>query len=89
MHVLNGTEQQGRYNSLFNSQEAATAVAIYERLVRDFPAVDFGYRVGVVTPYKGQVGELKKQFRIKFGEGILSKVAFNTVDVRLLFSLLT
>jgi senataxin len=81
MHVKGGSEQQGRSNSLYNSLEASTAVAIYERLLKDFSSIDFDYRVGVVTPYKGQVEELKKQFRQRFGTNIVAKVSFNTVDV--------
>lgn len=82
MHVRGGNEVAGRHHSLTNPQEAATALAIYERLLREYPAIDFDYRIGVVTPYKGQVGELKRQFRNRFGLDILSKVSFNTVDVR-------
>lgn len=81
MHVRGGSEQSNRVNSISNPQEAATAVALYERLRRQYPSIDFDYRIGVVTPYKGQVGELKKQFRQAFGEDILSKLSFNTVDV--------
>ena len=81
MHVKGGSEQSNRYNSLTNQVEAATAVALYDRIRRDYSTIDFDYRIGVVTPYKGQVGELKKQFRQKFGEDILSKISFNTVDV--------
>lgn len=87
MHVKGGSEQQGRFNSLYNPLEASTAVAIYDRLLRDFPTIDFNYRVGVVTPYKGQVIELKKQFRQRFGADIIGKVSFNTVDVSSSFRL--
>ncbi|GAA5844189.1 hypothetical protein JCM9279_001721 [Rhodotorula babjevae] len=77
---VQGQEQTGRYHSFTNPIEAATALAIYERLKRDYPSTDFDYRVGIVTPYKGQVGELKRQFRQRFGEDILTKISFNTVD---------
>lgn len=82
MHVKGGSEQQTRHRSLSNPQEASVAVAIYARMLKDFPAIDLNYRVGVVTPYKGQVMELKKQFRNCFGMDVLVKVSFNTVDVR-------
>lgn len=84
MHVRNGSEVQGRHHSLTNPAEAATALAIYERLLRDYPSIDFDYRIGIVTPYKGQVGELKKVFRNRFGLEIMAKVSFNTVDVSLI-----
>lgn len=81
MHVKGGNEVRGRHHSLSNPVEAATALSIYERLVREYPKVDFDYRIGIVTPYKGQVQELKQVFKKKFGFDILSKVSFNTVDV--------
>lgn len=79
---IEGQEMQGRHHSYTNPVEAATALAIYERLRRDYPSTDFDYRIGVVTPYKGQVIELKRTFRQKYGEEIVTKIAFNTVDVR-------
>ncbi|KWU45575.1 hypothetical protein RHOSPDRAFT_32881 [Rhodotorula sp. JG-1b] len=79
LHV-DGREQVGRHHSYSNPTEAATAAAIFDRLRRDYPSVDFSYRIGIVTPYKGQVGELKRVFRQRYGEEILTKIAFNTVD---------
>ncbi|KAM0752744.1 hypothetical protein T439DRAFT_286412 [Meredithblackwellia eburnea MCA 4105] len=80
MHVNGGEEVAGRHHSLSNPREAATALAIYERLTADFPTIDFAQRIGVVTPYKGQVGELRKQFRNKFGFAITERISFATVD---------
>jgi senataxin len=80
-HVRNGNEVPGRHHSWSNPAEAAVALAIYERLQREFPKIDFDYRIGIVTPYKGQVFELKNTFRRKFGEDIISRISFNTVDV--------
>ncbi|CDR46333.1 hypothetical protein NBRC10512_007411 [Rhodotorula toruloides] len=77
---IEGQEMSGRHHSYTNPVEAATALAIYERLRRDYPSIDFDYRIGIVTPYKGQVIELKRTFRQKYGEEIVSKIAFNTVD---------
>lgn len=80
LHVKGGREEQGKHHSLYNREEAAVAVALYDRLRRDCPQIDLDFRVGIITPYKGQLGELKKQFRRRFGDEILSKVDFNTVD---------
>lgn len=80
-HVRNGNEVAGRHHSWSNPAEAAVALAIYERLQREFPKIDFDYRIGIVTPYKGQVFELKRTFRKKYGDEIVSKISFNTVDV--------
>ncbi|GAA5875105.1 hypothetical protein JCM16303_005010 [Sporobolomyces ruberrimus] len=77
---VNGMETAGRHHSWTNPQEAQTALSIYDRLSKQYPAIDFGYRIGIVTPYKGQVGELKKTFRQRYGEEILSRISFNTVD---------
>jgi senataxin len=63
-----------------NSQEAAVAVSLYAKLVQECKGIDLSFRVGVITAYKAQVGELRKQFRRQFGDEILSKVDFNTVD---------
>ncbi|SCZ89810.1 BZ3500_MvSof-1268-A1-R1_Chr1-3g01592 [Microbotryum saponariae] len=79
-HVRNATEVAGRHHSWTNPQEAQTALAIYERIIREYPHVDLNYRIGIVTPYKGQVWELKTTFRRRFGDDILSKISFNTVD---------
>lgn len=80
-HVNNSTEMQGRFDSWKNPREAATALAIYQRLRKQFPTIDFDYRIGIVTPYKAQVFELKSVFRRACGEEVLSKITFNTVDV--------
>ncbi|GAA5958558.1 hypothetical protein JCM3765_006673 [Sporobolomyces pararoseus] len=77
---VNGMETAGRHHSWTNPQEAQTALSIYDRLSKEYPSIDFGYRIGIVTPYKGQVGELKKTFRQRYGEEILSRISFNTVD---------
>ncbi|GAA5972915.1 hypothetical protein JCM11641_004002 [Rhodosporidiobolus odoratus] len=77
---VDGREQAGRHHSWTNPTEAATALAIYERIRRDYPSIDFDYRIGIVTPYKGQVQTLRSTFRNRFGEEILTKISFNTVD---------
>lgn len=81
---VSGMETAGRHHSWTNPQEAQTALAIYDRLSKEYSTIDFAYRIGIVTPYKGQVGELKKVFRQRYGEEILSRISFNTVDVSLL-----
>ncbi|GAA6017752.1 hypothetical protein JCM10207_000484 [Rhodosporidiobolus poonsookiae] len=77
---VDGHEVAGRHHSWTNPTESATALAIYERLKREYASIDFDYRIGIVTPYKGQVQELRRTFRQKYGEEILSKISFNTVD---------
>ena len=80
MHVKNSREEKGKHHSILNKEEAAVAVALYSRLVRECDTVDFKGRVGIITPYKGQVNELKFQFRRRFGKDVDTYVDFNTVD---------
>lgn len=85
MHVA-GTESRKGF-SWVNATEVSTALALYTRLLEDFPTTEeFSYTVGVVTPYKSQNEELERVFMNKFGTDILKRVAFNTVDVRILCS---
>lgn len=80
MHVKGSREEAGRHHSIINKPEAAVAAALYGRLLRDCKGIDLSLRVGIITPYKGQVGELKRTFRRQFGDEIVEKVDFNTVD---------
>lgn len=80
LHVRNSREEAGKHHSLINREEANIAAALYARLGRDCNGIDLSYRVGIITPYKGQVGELRRTFRRRFGDDITEKVDFNTVD---------
>lgn len=80
LHVKGSKEERGKHHSLVNRQEAAVAAALYARLLQDCKGVDFTNRIGIVTAYKAQVGELRKQFRTRFGAEVLGKIDFNTVD---------
>lgn len=42
--------------------------------------MEFGGKVGIISPYKEQVRIIKKVFISKFGNGILNEIDFNTVD---------
>jgi senataxin len=80
LHVRGSREEKGKHHSLMNRQEATVAVALYARLVQECKDIDLSQRVGIVTAYKAQVGELRKQFRTRFGQEIVDKIDFNTVD---------
>lgn len=67
-------------HSLINVAEVRVAMQLYERLVTDFRDCDFVGRVGIITPYKGQLREMKAQFAAKYGNSIFSVVEFNTTD---------
>lgn len=68
-------------HSLINHAEIRAAMKLYERLTTDFGRkFDFERKVGIITPYKGQLRELKNQFAFKYGNSIFTAVEFNTTD---------
>ncbi|KAJ5887421.1 hypothetical protein N7495_007462 [Penicillium taxi] len=69
-----------RGRSLVNQAELDVAMQLYERLIKDVPGYDFDNNIGIITPYKGQLLEMKSQFARRYGEEILDKVEFNTTD---------
>lgn len=66
--------------SLVNEAEIEVALAMYDRLTSDVPKYDFRRKIGIITPYKGQLQRLKHTFSMRYGENILSAVEFNTTD---------
>ncbi|KAF9046447.1 SEN1 N terminal-domain-containing protein [Panaeolus papilionaceus] len=78
-NVSKGMEQSnGR--SMVNEAESQIAVALYDRLRRQFSQIDFTFRVGVVSMYRAQLTIMKRSFEQRFGKDILAQVDFNTVD---------
>ena len=67
-------------HSLVNNAEINVAMQLYDRLVTDVSKVDFTGKIAVITPYKGQLRELKARFMGRHGEDILSTIEFNTTD---------
>lgn len=66
--------------SLINEAEIDIALAMYERLTSDAPKYDFRGKIGIITPYKGQLTRLKQTFSMRYGDSILSAIEFNTTD---------
>lgn len=79
LNVSWGIEESSGH-SIKNSAECNAATELYNRLRRDFSAVDFTLRIGVVSMYKAQINALRRMFVDRFGNDILSKIDFNTVD---------
>lgn len=79
-NVCRGQEQEGGYHSLVNKAECQVAVALYGRLRKEFCMFDFDFRVGVVSMYRAQIAEMRRTFIQRFGQDIIGKVDFNTVD---------
>ncbi|KAJ5143468.1 uncharacterized protein N7515_002255 [Penicillium bovifimosum] len=70
----------GKSHSLVNYAELQVAMQLYERLITDVKGYDFTGKIGIITPYKGQLHELRIHFAQRYGEDILNKVDFNTTD---------
>ncbi|TFK52558.1 hypothetical protein OE88DRAFT_1796188 [Heliocybe sulcata] len=78
--ITRGREEDGGYHSLINKAECQVAVSLYGRLRREFSSFDFDFRVGVVSMYRAQIAEMRRTFVQRFGQDIVGKVDFNTVD---------
>ncbi|KAJ7505328.1 AAA domain-containing protein [Mycena galericulata] len=66
--------------SIKNTSECQIAVALFARLRRAFASTDFDGQVGVISMYRAQIVELRRQFAQAFGTDVLQTVDFNTVD---------
>ena len=75
-----GKEETGRSHSLINKYECQIAVALYARLCQEFSKFDFNFRVGVISMYRAQIDVLKRAFVQRFGQDIIGKILFHTVD---------
>src|SRR5277367_772466 len=80
-NVHGGAQERGKRGvSLMNRAEVNIAISIYDRLRAEYDHVDFGGKIGIVTPYKEQLRELLRQFRSRYGPEITNSVDFNTID---------
>ena len=69
-----------RGHSLVNHAEIDIALKLYNRLVTDCRDYDFAGKVGIITPYKSQLRELRSRFSQRYGDSILTTAEFNTTD---------
>lgn len=67
-------------HSLINLAELKVAMQLYDRLLTDFREYDFSRKIGIITPYKGQLKELKTHFANRYGNAIFNMIDFNTTD---------
>jgi len=67
-------------HSLINLAEIDIAMKLYKRLTSDFPDYNFRGKVGIITPYKSQLRELKSRFTTTYGASIIEDIEFNTTD---------
>lgn len=78
---VQGTQQSApRGHSLINLAEIEVALRLFERLITDYKGYDFKGRIGIITPYKSQLRELRSRFAQKYGDSVLTTVEFNTTD---------
>ncbi len=66
--------------SLVNTAEIDVALQLFHRLRTEFSTYDFKNKIGIITPYKGQLRALRDALTRKFGEEILDVVDTNTTD---------
>ena len=78
---VQGTHQNApRGHSLINLAEIEVALKLYYRLTTDCKGYDFKGKIGIITPYKSQLKELRSRFAQRYGEAVLTTVEFNTTD---------
>ncbi|KAF2116709.1 SEN1 N terminal-domain-containing protein [Lophiotrema nucula] len=76
-------QHQSAGTSLINIAEIRVAMQLYDRLTTDFRDPDnngWKGKLGVITPYKSQLRELKSRFSAKYGNNIVDEIDFNTTD---------
>jgi senataxin len=68
-------------HSLINLAEIKAAMTLYTYLTQTFiSGSELRGKIGIITPYKSQLRELKDRFSAKFGGSVLDAVDFNTTD---------
>lgn len=78
---VQGSHQSApRGHSLINIAEIEVALRLFERLTNDCRGYDFRNKIGIITPYKSQLRELRARFAQNYGRTILETVEFNTTD---------
>ncbi|KAF8428287.1 SEN1 N terminal-domain-containing protein [Tirmania nivea] len=77
---IQGQESSASGHSLVNHQEVTTALSLFRRITTDFRDQDFSGMIGIITPYKQQLFELKRRFKSEYGQKIVDAIEFNTTD---------
>ncbi|KAF9879415.1 helicase sen1 [Colletotrichum karsti] len=79
---VEGSQEKGnKGRSLVNHAELKVAMQLYERFRADFGRqTEVRGKIGIITPYKAQLQELRFQFNRQYGEGITDDIEFNTTD---------
>ncbi|KAK7402855.1 DEAD-box type RNA helicase [Neonectria punicea] len=78
---VQGVQERGqRGRSLVNTRELEVAMQIYDRFSKEHREMDLTGKIGIITPYKAQLFELRNRFTSRYGEGITNIIEFNTTD---------
>ncbi|KAJ3098639.1 DEAD-box type RNA helicase [Physocladia obscura] len=74
-----GRELRERH-SLYNPDEVNACVNFVSKLCSAYPNMSFASRIGVITPYRGQMLKMHDKFKERFGADILNYIDINTID---------
>jgi senataxin len=78
---VKGTQTNGASgHSFINVEEVRDALRLYNRLRSDYRSYDFRGKIGIITPYKAQLKELRRVFQSSCGEKVFDEIDFNTTD---------
>ncbi|KAF4504183.1 hypothetical protein G6O67_008370 [Ophiocordyceps sinensis] len=78
---VEGAQERGhRGQSLVNTRELEVAMQIYDTFSKKYRNCDLVGKIGIITPYKAQLFELRRRFQYRYGEDIGDIIEFNTTD---------
>ncbi|XWX02251.1 hypothetical protein V2A60_010286 [Cordyceps javanica] len=78
---VQGVQERGRKGqSLVNTRELDVALQMYDRFRKEYSECNLVGKIGIITPYKAQLFELRSRFKARYGEDITDIIEFNTTD---------
>lgn len=80
IEVCKGRQERAGNMSWINRVEADVVLQLVKLLFTKFPQIDFTNKIGVVSPYKSQVGLIKRMLREAHGFDIENIVDVSSVD---------
>lgn len=76
-----GGEVRNKLQSLSNMEEVRACAGLVRAFAENYPGINFGHRIGIITFYKDQVRKLRSEFRYLYGQSILDFIDINTVFI--------
>lgn len=78
---VQGIQQSApRGKSLINIAEIDMALKLFARLTTDCNGYEFTGKIGIITPYRSQLQEMRLRFSQRYGNVIYDTIDFNTTD---------